>query len=170
MIKQFLEAGKIVSTHGLNGEMRVECWCDSPEFLCYFKTLYFDQGKEMVEVKSRPHKNVALIKIAGIESVSQADTMRGKVLYINREDIQFEEGVNFVQDLLGCTIKNIDTEVVYGKITDVIYTGANDVYEVTNDEGKKFLVPVIEDVVINKDVENELIEIRPLKGIFDDED
>lgn len=170
MIKQFLEVGKIVGTHGLNGEVRVECWCDSPEFLCYFKNLYFKEGQEKIQVKSRPHKNIALVKIKNVNSIEEADMLRGKVLYINRDDIDFEEGVNFVQDLLGCVIKDIDTGAVYGKITDVLYTGANDVYEVTNGDNKKFYVPVIEQVVINKDVENEVVEIRPMKGLFDDED
>lgn len=170
MIKQFLEVGKIVGTHGLNGEVRVECWCDSPEFLCYFKNLYFKEGQEKIQVKSRPHKNIALVKIKNVNSIEEADMLRGKVLYINRDDINFEEGVNFVQDLLGCVVKDIDTGAVYGKITDVLYTGANDVYEVTNGDNKKFYVPVIEQVVINKDVENEVVEIRPMKGLFDDED
>lgn len=170
MLKQYLEVGKIVGTHGLNGEMRVECWCDSPEFLCYFKNLYFDEGKQKLKVKSRPHKNIALVKIQDINSIEQADMLRGKVLYINRDDVRFEEGVHFVQDLLSCEVKDADTAEVYGKITDVLYTGANDVYEITNEEGKKFLIPVIDDVVVNKDVENGIVEIKPMKGLFDDED
>lgn len=170
MIKQFLEVGKIVGTHGLNGEVRVECWCDSPEFLCYFKNLYFKEGKEKIQVKSRPYKNIALVKIKNVNSIEDADMLRGKVLYINRDDVDFEEGVNFVQDLIDCAVKDVDTGEIYGKITDVLYTGANDVYEVTNDDNKKFYIPVIEQVVINKDVKNEVVEIRPLKGLFDDED
>ena len=170
MLKQFLEVGKIVGTHGLNGEVRVECWCDGPEFLCYFKNLYYKEGAEKIQIKGRPHKNIALVKIKGVDTIEQADMLRGTVLYINRDDIQFEDGINFVQDLLGCDIKDVDTGVSYGKLTDVLYTGANDVYEVTNSDGKKYYIPVIDDVVINKDVENEVIEIKPMKGLFDNED
>lgn len=170
MLKKYLEAGKIVGTHGLNGEMRVECWCDSPEFLCYFKNLYFDEGRTKLQVKSRPHKNIALVKIKDVNSIEQADLLRGRVLYIDRNDVKFDEGVHFVQDLLDCQVKDADTGEVYGKVTDVLFTGANDVYEITSNEGKKFLIPVIDEVVINKNVEKGVIEIKPMKGIFDDED
>ena len=87
MLKQFLEVGKIVGTHGLNGEVRVECWCDGPEFLCYFKNLYYKEGAEKIQIKGRPHKNIALVKIKGVDTIEQADMLRGTVLYINRDDI-----------------------------------------------------------------------------------
>ena len=63
MLKEYLEIGKIVGTHGIQGELRVECWCDSPEFIAGFKTLYFDRGNEKLSIKARPHKNIALVKI-----------------------------------------------------------------------------------------------------------
>ena len=64
MKKQFLDSGKIVGTHGIKGEVRIDPWCDSPEFLCAFKKLWLDEnGTEFIEVKSRPHKNIALAKI-----------------------------------------------------------------------------------------------------------
>ena len=66
MLKQYLEVGKIVGTHGIKGEVRVEPWCDSPSFLSKFKTLYFNQGKEEIKVSCRPHKNIALVKIADV--------------------------------------------------------------------------------------------------------
>ena len=170
MLKEYLEVGKIVGTHGLNGELRAECWCDSPEFFCGFKTLFFDGGREEVSVKSRPHKNIALVKIKGVDSIEQADLLRGRVLYINRNQVTFEDGVNFVQDILDCAVKDADTGEVYGKITDVLFTGANDVYEMTDENGKKIYIPVIDSVVIKKDVDAGVIEIRPMKGLFDDED
>ena len=170
MLKPFLEAGKIVGTHGIKGELRVECWCDSPEFLSSFKTLYFENGKQKLSVKSRPHKNLALVKIKDVETVEQADLLRGKILYIDRNDVKFEEGVNFIQDIIGCEVKNQSDGTVYGKVSDVLFTGANDVYEVTNQDNKKYLIPVIPQVVTKVDVENSLVEIIPMKGLFDDED
>ena len=100
MKKQYLDSGKIVGTHGIKGEVRIDPWCDSPEFLCSFKKLYLDEnGQTFVEVKSRPHKNITLSKIKGVDTVEQAEKLRGKVVYINRDDITLESGVNFVQDL-----------------------------------------------------------------------
>jgi 16S rRNA processing protein RimM len=170
MVKEFLEGGKIVGTHGVRGEMRVECWCDSPQFVAKFKTLYFDGGKEALEVKARPHKNIALVKIKGVDTVEKADMLRGKVLYMNRKDAKLPKGTYFVQDLMGLEIRDAETSEVYGKLTDVIKTGANDVYELKNAEGKAFYLPVIPDVVKEVVPEEGYVLITPMKGIFDDED
>src|SRR5574344_622787 len=121
MLKPFLEAGKNVGTHGIKGELRVKCWCDSPEFLSAFNTLYFENGKQKLNVKSRPHKNVALVKIKDIDTVAQADLLRGKILYIDRNDVNFEDGVNFIQDIIGCEVKNQSDGTVYGKVSDVLF-------------------------------------------------
>lgn len=170
MKKQFLESGKIVGTHGIKGEIRIDPWCDSPEFLCEFKKLYLDgDGKTAVCVKSRPHKNIALVKIEGVDTVEAAEKLRGRIVYINRDDIALEEGVNFVQDLIGLEVRDADNGAVYGKISDVLRTGANDVYEITDSENKKYLAPVIDDVIIKTDIDGGFVLIRPMKGIFDDE-
>ena len=171
MKKQFLDSGKIVGTHGIKGEVRIEPWCDSPEFLCAFKKLYLDEnGQTFIEVKSRPHKNITLAKIKGVDTIEAAEKFRGKIVYINREDITHDEGVNFVQDLIGIEVKDAENGTVYGKITDVLRTGANDVYEITDSNNKKYLAPVIDEVVEEINVDGGFVLIRPMKGIFDDED
>ncbi|MEE0914461.1 MAG: ribosome maturation factor RimM [Ruminococcus sp.] len=171
MKKQYLDSGKIVGTHGIKGEVRIDPWCDSPEFLCMFKKLYLDEkGQTFIEVKSRPHKNITLAKIKGVDTIEDAEKLRGKIVYINRNDISLEEGVNFVQDLIGLEVRDADNDMVYGKISDVIRTGANDVYEITDSDGKKYLAPVIDEVIIETDIDNGFVLIRPMKGIFDDED
>ena len=170
MLKKYLEIGKIVGTHGVRGELRVECWCDSPEFFAGFKKLYFDEGNEKIEVKSRPHKNIALVKINGVETVEQADLLRGRVLYIKRSDIKLPKGVNFIQDIIGLEVVDVDNGTVYGKVTQVLKTGANDVYEVKGADGKVYYVPVIKDVVIETAPAKGKVLLRPMKGIFDDED
>lgn len=171
MKKQYLDSGKIVGTHGIKGEVRIEPWCDSPEFLCAFKKLYLDEnGQTFIEVKSRPHKNITLAKIKGVDTIEQAEKFRGKVVYINRNDITLDEGVNFVQDLIGLEVKDAENGNVYGRITDVLRTGANDVYEIIDSNNKKYLAPVIDEVVEEIDVDGGFVLIHPMKGIFDDED
>ena len=102
MKKQFLDSGKIVGTHGIKGEVRIEPWADSPAFLAAFRTLYLDgRGERKIKVKSRPHKNITLCKIEGVDTIEDAERLRGKIVYINRDDIALEEGVHFVQDLIG---------------------------------------------------------------------
>ena len=170
MVKTFLEIGKIVGTHGLKGEVRIEPWCDSPEFLAKFKTLYFDGGKTAVKVSARAHKRIALAKLEGVDTVEQADMLRGKILWMNRNDVKLPDGEYYIQDLLDCKVTDGDTNKEYGIITDVFKTGANDVYEITDKQKRKFLIPVIPDVVKNVDVFSGEIKIKPMKGIFDDED
>ena len=170
MKKQFLDSGKIVGTHGIKGEVRIDPWCDSPAFLAAFKKLYLDErGETFIKVKSRPHKNVTLCKIEGVDTVEAAERLRGKIVYIDRDDIRLDEGVHFVQDLIGLEVRNFDTNEVLGTLTDVLRTGANDVYEITCD-GKKYLAPVIDEVVREINVDGGYVLLSPMKGIFDDAD
>ncbi|MGN0559304.1 MAG: ribosome maturation factor RimM [Acutalibacteraceae bacterium] len=170
MLKKYLEIGKIVGTHGIKGEMRVTPWCDSLQFFCQFDTLYLKNGEQKLNVKSRPHKNVALVKAEGIDDPQQADLYRGKILYMNRDDITLDKDVFFVQDIIGLEVLDADTKKSYGTVTDVLKTGANDVYEVKGKDGKSYYIPVIDDVVKQTDPENGCVLIKPMKGIFDDED
>ena len=171
MKKQFLDSGKIVGTHGIKGEVRIDPWCDSPEFLCAFKKLWLDEsGTEFIEVLSRPHLNFAVAKMKGVDTIEAAEKYRGKVVYINRDDINLAEGVHFVQDLIGLEVKDVGNGRVYGKISDVLRTGANDVYEIKDADGKTYLAPVIDDVVKEINVNDGYVLIVPMKGIFDDED
>ena len=169
MKKQFLEVGKIVGTHGLKGEVRVEAWCDSADFLCRFKRLYKKDGTEMKVISSKVHKNMGIILFDGVTSVEQADTMRGMVLYMNRDDARLPKGTDFVQDLIGLKVVDVDNGTEYGVITDVIKTGANDVYQVEK-YGSEYFVPVIPYVVKEKDIDSGFVQIFAMKSIFADED
>lgn len=173
MIKEFLEIGEIVGTHGIRGEMRLNPWCDSPEFVTKFKTLYYDSnGSCAAQIKAaRPHGNIVLLSIKDIDTVEKAQKMRGKVLYMKRSDAKLPDGTYFIAELIGCTVYDADNpEKVYGTLTDVSETGANDVWHIKNSKGKEYLIPSIPDVVIETDVAENRVVIRPLKGIFDDED
>lgn len=169
-MEQFLEIGKIVGTHALKGELRVDPWCDSPQFFCKFKELYLSKGATKLSVKSRPHKNIAIVKVKGVDTIEEADQLRGKILYMNRSDANLAEGEYFIQDLMGMEVLDVDNGTKYGTLTDVFKTGANDVYQITDDNKRDYLIPVIDDVVISVNLEENKVLIRPLKGIFDDED
>ncbi len=170
MVKQYLETGRIVGTHGVRGEMRVEPWSDSPESLCRLKALYLDGGKKKLDIVSiRPHKSMILLKVRGVDSMEAAQAMRGTVLFLNRDDVQLEEGRHFVQDLIGLKVLDADSGKQYGELTDVSRTGANDVYHLRSADGKETLIPAIPDVVICIDLEEGVMEIRPLRGLFDED-
>ena len=173
MIKEYLELGEIVGTHGIRGELRVNPWCDSPEFAAKFKTLYFDSnGGCAVQVKSaRPHGNIVLLAIKDVDTVEKAQKLRGKILYMKRSDAKLPKGSYFIAELIGCTVYDADEpEKVYGTLSDVSATGANDVWHTKDENGKEYLIPAIPDVCVETDVAENRVVIRPLKGIFDDED
>lgn len=168
--KEFLEAGQIVGTHGVRGEVRMQPWCDTPQQLTPLKTLYWEEGRTPVRVHCRPHKNIALVQIDGVNTVQEASLLRGKILYLRRTDLKLPQGACFIQDLLGCRVIDADTGADYGELTDVSATGANDVYHMRRADQSEVLIPAIPSVVIEKDVENGRVLIRPMKGLLDDAD
>ena len=112
-----------------------------------------------------------ILKIEGITTVEAAQAVRNRILYVDRERLKLEKGSYFIQDLLGLKVYDADTpERCYGTVTDVLPTGANDVYEITGADGVKRLVPAIPQVILETDVDGERMLIRPLKGLFDDAD
>ena len=143
-------------------------WCDSPELLCEFDTLY--RGRQHIAMtveRAAVQKNMVLMKFAGVDTPEAADALRNAVLYMDRSDVELDEDTHFIQDLLGMSVRDADTGAEYGKLTDVLQTGANDVYEVTAPDGRKLLVPVIPQVVLAVDDSADIITIRPLEGLFD---
>lgn len=170
MKKQFLETGKIVGTHGIAGEMRVELWSDSPDLVCNTGTLYFDEGKKCIEVeRARPHKSLILLKIKNVDTMNDAVALRGKIIFINRDDVALDKGSFFIQDLIGLDVVDDHTNQSYGTLTDVSRTGANDVYHIKDTQGKETLIPAIPDVIISTDIEGGVMRIHPLRGLFDHE-
>lgn len=167
-MKRYLEIGKIVAAQGLRGEVRCQYYCDSAEVLCDFEELYFDKGKTAVKVsRAYPHKNVVIMKLEGVDTVEQAQPLIGKMLYLDRNDAELEEGLYFIQDIIGLTVKDADNGRVYGKITEVYQNGASDVYSMKQPDGSELMFPCIDEVVIKTDIEAGEMLIRPLKGLFD---
>lgn len=170
MISQFLDVGKIVGTHGIRGDLKVECWCDSQQDFCDIKNLYFDkEGKILVKkCSARPHKSAILLKIKDINTIEEADVLRGKILYASREDLNIEPDEFFISDVIGCKVID-ESGNNYGVVADVLKNPANDVYEVKTPENKIVLMPGIKDIIIDIDPYKEVVLINPMKGLFDDE-
>ena len=166
-MKKYLEIGKIVSVFGLKGEVKVQPWCDTPDFLCEFDTLYWKSGTPVEISSSRVQKNIVVMKIAGCDTVEEAQRLRGRVLYMDRDDVELEEGAYFVQDLIGLKVIDADTGEEYGELTEVSETGANDVYHVRRPDGTMCYIPAIPDVVKETDTEGGVMRITPLDGLFD---
>jgi 16S rRNA processing protein RimM len=170
MLKKYLEAGRIVSTHGLRGEVRVEPWCDSPDFLTRFGRLYLENGQTALEVtRARAAGNVVLIKFAGVDDLEAAEKLRRRVVYIFRGDAELPQGTLFEQDLIGLSVVDAQTDKVYGTLSEVLHTGANDVYCVKLPSGGQELIPATDEVVRSIDPDTGIMLVTPLKGLFEDE-
>ena len=170
-MKKYLEIGKIVGTHGIKGEVRVQPWADSGEFLLGFKKLYGENGTPCYQIKNaRVHKSMVIAKLAGVDSIEQADTLRGRVLYMDRDDARLPEGRYFIQDLIGLRVVDADSGEEYGVVTDVFNTVANDVYSLRAPDGKEHFIPAIDQVLAGTDLETGIIKIHPMKGMFDDDE
>ncbi len=167
-MNDYLETGKIVNIHGLKGEVKIMPWSDDAEFICEFDVLYCGKDMKAFEVESsRVHKNTVLAKFKGVDTPEAANNLRNSIVYIDRDDIELDEDTYFIADLIGLEVRDVDNNSVYGIVKDVFQTGANDVYEIEKN-GKISYVPAIPDVIIETDIENKTLLIRPLEGLFDE--
>jgi len=165
-MEKYLEVGKVVTTHGVRGDVKVIPWCDTANFICNFDTLYTKNGETAFKVvRARVLGNMAILRFEGIDDPNKADKLRQTVLYIDRDDAKLEEGSYFVADLIGLEVYD-EQGKLYGKIKDVLKTGANDVYEI-DDGGKLYYIPAIPSVVLDTDIENGKMTIYPMEGLFD---
>ncbi len=162
-----IETGKIVSTHGIAGELRMEAWADSLDAMLKYKTFYLEDKAPLKVERARVHRGAVNLKISGIDSIDEAMPLIGRVVYIDRASLKLPKGSYLVRDLMGVTVTDVDSGEVYGDIIQVQATGANDVYHVKAKDGRLLLVPAIPHVVINVDIEGKIMKIRPLEGLFD---
>lgn len=170
MLKKFIECGQIVGTHGVRGEVRVNPWCDSPKFLTKFNRFYLSpDGAKFINAKSvRPNNNIVLIKFEGIDTIENAMQLKGTTIYIKREDADIGNR-HFIDELIGCEVFDSETSNKLGVVSDVTQLPSNDVWHIEKD-GKEYLIPAIDSVINQIDIENNKVVITALKGIFDDED
>lgn len=167
-MKQYLEIGKVNNTHGIKGEVKLAMWCDGISYIKQLKYLYLDdRGNERLTLLSvRQQKNIAILKFDGITSIEQAENLKNKILYCNRDDAEIDEDSYYLADIIGCTVKDIETGIEYGKIVDVMNYGAGDIYDVKNGSDHH-LIPAIDEVVKNVDTANGIVLIKNMKGLFE---
>lgn len=164
-MNEFLEAGRIVAVRGIKGELKLNVFCDGPEFLADSETLWLGVEKKPYAIeKAFPQKNQLIVKFKNVD-LPTAQTLVGSSAYIKKDAFQLEEGVFFVADLIGLTVKDADSGEIYGRLKDVIQTGARDVYVVKGE--RELLLPAIPEVVISVDIAGGEMLIRPLEGLFD---
>lgn len=168
-MKKLVEVGKIVNTHGIKGELKIQAWCDSPDMLLDIEKFYLEDEKTVLEpISARIHKTNVLMFFKGADDFDHAEKLKNKVLLADKSYFKLEKNTFFIDDLIGLSVYDIDNEKLYGKIIDILQTGANDVYVIKDDFGKEYLIPAIKDCIIETDIKSQVMKIRPLKGLFDE--
>ena len=167
-MKEYIETGKIVSTHGVHGEVKAQPWCDEPEFLADLSEVRVGSPENPAKVeRGRVQKSMVILKLKGVETVEAAAALRGKILYVRRDEIPLGEGEYLIQDLIGLKVYDADTGALYGTLCDVSKTGANDVWHIRFPDGTERLIPKIPQVVLQVDIAGGRVDIRPLEGLFE---
>lgn len=167
-----LKVGKIVNTHALKGEVKVISSSDFVEERFEVGSqLLITRGNQVVkevEVESaREHKGAYLVKFVGIDSIDEAEKLKNLHIKVDEEYLsELDEGEFYFYEIIGCKVEDENSKVI-GEIIDILQTGANDVWVVKNENNKEYLIPYIDDVVKNIDIENKLISIEVMEGLID---
>ncbi len=163
MKQRFLEAGQIVNTHGIRGEVKIVPWCDSPEFLCGFDTLYIDEAPVRLRA-ARPHKGNVLAALEGVDTVEGAMALKGKTVHIDRADVTLPEGRHFLADLIGLRVVDADNGAELGVLTEVLTPPAHQVYLVKGPQGER-LIPAVEEFIVETNVDGGYLRVRLIEGM-----
>ena len=159
---QYLEAGEIVTTHGVRGEMKILPWSDGPEFLLDFDRVLIDD-KEYAVDSCRIQKTCNLLKLEGIDTVEDAQALRGKTVKVYREDAPAD--MIFVAELIGVRVFADGQEI--GQIADVLDYPGNKVYVVRGEH--EYMIPAVKAFVLDTDMDNNTMQVRLIEGMRTDE-
>ncbi len=168
-MEPYLRVGVISSTHGLKGEVKVFPTTDDPERFRKLKTVFLDTGKDhqlLTITGVRFFKNQVILKFKEFQDINEVERYRGRDLLIKREQaVPLGENENFIVDLIDLEVFD-DTEQRLGILTDVLQTGANDVYVVETEEGKEILLPAIPSCILEVDLENGRMLVHVPEGLL----
>lgn len=169
MKKTYLECGRVCAAHGVRGVLKVEPWCDSPRVLAEQKRVFLAEGegefKEARVLTASASAEFVLMSVEGIESRDQAIAMKGRVLYLHRDDIPVKKGEMLLADMIGLDVVDAKTGERYGVIKDITEVPRGLLYTVSTPKGE-VLYPSAPELVQGVDIERGLL-VTPISGFFD---
>ena len=169
-MEQFLRVGVISSTHGIRGEVKVYPTTDDPERFLDLDEVILDTGREhkILEIEGvKFFKNQVILKFKGYDNINDIEKYLKKDLLVDREHaVELGENEKFIADLIDMEVVT-DEGKVLGTLTDVIETGANDVYAVKTPEGKEILLPAIRDCILDVNVDEKRMTVHVMEGLLD---
>ena len=172
-MQDLYQVGAITQTHGIKGEVKVFPMTDDISRFKNMKEILLDAGREgyiSLEVESaRPQKNLVILTFKGINNINEIEKYKGKGLYVSKENrVELKKDEYFIADMIGLKVYlDTDDKSVFGTLTDVLQTGANDVYVIKLLDDREVLVPAIKDCVLSVDVDNGRITIHLLEGLLE---
>ena len=161
MQEQYLEAGKIINTFGVRGEVKLEPWCDDAAFLKKIGTLYID-GQPRRVLSAKVHKGMLLLLFEGVEDVNAAMLLKNKVVYFDRNDVRLPKGKFFFADILGAEVID-ETGAFVGKLTEVLTLPAQNIYIVQGEQ--EHSIPAVPEFILETDVANRRIRVHLIEGM-----
>ncbi len=161
MKKQYLEAGRIVNTHGVRGEVKIEPWADEAAFLTRFRRFYLD-GAPVKVLSCRVHKTMCIAALDGVDDVNAAQALKGKVLFIDRDDAHLPAGTVFLQDILGAEVVDEEGNTL-GVLAEVIPEPSASVYVVRGE--REILIPDVPAFILDKDADRGVVTVRLIEGM-----
>lgn len=164
----YFEIGQIVNTYGIKGFLKVVPYTDDIKRFEKLKSVYIEQKNKKEEAfieEVKYSKNLVLLKIKGIDTIEQAEKYKNSIIKIDRKNaVELPENSYFIADLIGLDVYTVDGENL-GKLEDIFRTGSNDVYVVKNELGKQILLPAIESVIKQIDLDGSKIIVNLLEGL-----
>ena len=159
--KQYIEAGRIVNTHGVAGEVKIEVWLDSPQFLKSFKRCFIDK-REVKLLSARVHKVFLIAKLENVEDVNAAMALKGRTVFIDRADARLPKGAFFLQDIIGAKVQDEQGREI-GVLTEVLERPASNIYVVQG--AQEHLIPAVPEFIMSTDPEAGVITVRLIEGM-----
>ena len=167
-MEELLQVGAITSTHGIRGEVKVFPTTDDPKRFCKLKQVILDDGKSKIDLEVESvkfFKNLVIVKFKGLDDINEVEKYRKATLWVTRDQaVPLKKDEYFIADLIGLSVVTEDGEEL-GNITDVIQTGANDVYVVAKEGEEELLIPAIKECVKNVDLKNQVMTIFLMPGL-----
>ena len=162
---KYLEIGQIVNTFGIKGEVKIIPYTDDINQFKKINIIYIKN--KTIEIESAKfHKNFVILKLKGIDTVGDAEILRGEIISIKRSNKKLPQNTYYIADLIGLEVYSDENNEYIGKVKDIYNTGANDIYIVENNESKEILLPAIKEVIKQIDLENNKIIVHILKGLI----
>lgn len=169
-MEELFRVGVISNTHGIRGEVKVYPTTDNVRRFDDLKEVILDTGKEqlILHVTSVKYfKNMVILKFKEFDNINDIIPYKGMDLLVTRENaIPLEEGEYYIADIIGSKVITGEDKIL-GTLTDVLQTGANDVYVVKTKDGKEVLLPSIEECILDRDIENKIVKVHIMKGLLD---